>query len=120
MTSNQKRAFWQQHIHEWRQSKLPQKAYCQQHNISCASVGDWLARLKRLHSMVPMTLTRPLIVVMRLPMGVRIEVPVDMCKSINGLPILVKQEMDLVPNMAALFVFCNRGRDKTKLVAGWL
>jgi len=31
-----------------------------------------------------------------------------MRKSINGLSILVEQEMD------ALFVFCNRGRDKIK------
>lgn len=40
--------------------------------------------------------------------------PVDMRKSMNGLSILVEQEMDLSPNMDALFVFCNRGRDKIK------
>jgi transposase len=42
--------------------------------------------------------------------------PVDMRKSMNGLSILVEQEMDLSPNMDALFVFCNRGRDKIKLL----
>ena len=42
--------------------------------------------------------------------------PVDMRKSIDGLSILVEQEMNLSPNMAAVFVFCNRGRDKIKLL----
>jgi transposase len=42
--------------------------------------------------------------------------PVDMRKSINGLSVLVEQEMALSPNMDALFVFCNRGRDKVKLL----
>lgn len=42
--------------------------------------------------------------------------PVDMRKSINGLSILVEQEMDLSPSMDALFVFCNRSRDKIKLL----
>lgn len=42
--------------------------------------------------------------------------PVDMRKSIDGLSLLVEQEMDLAPNMEAIFVFCNRGRDKIKLL----
>lgn len=42
--------------------------------------------------------------------------PVDMRKSIDGLSVLVEQEMDLSPSMGALFVFCNRGRDKIKLL----
>jgi len=42
--------------------------------------------------------------------------PVDMRKSMNGLSILVEQEMELSPTMDALFVFCNRGRDKVKLL----
>lgn len=41
---------------------------------------------------------------------------VDMRKSIDGLAALVEQEMKLSPSMAALFVFCNRGRDKIKLL----
>ena len=40
--------------------------------------------------------------------------PVDMRKSIDGLSLLVEQEMALSPNIDALFVFCNRGRDKIK------
>ena len=42
--------------------------------------------------------------------------PVDMRKSIDGLALLVEQEMQLAPNMEALFVFCNRGRDKIKML----
>ena len=42
--------------------------------------------------------------------------PVDMRKSIDGLSVLVEQEMALSPNIKALFVFCNRGRDKIKLL----
>jgi transposase len=42
--------------------------------------------------------------------------PVDMRKSIDGLSVLVEQEMALSPSMDALFVFCNRGRDKIKLL----
>jgi len=39
MTSNQKKDFWQQHIQAWEKSKLSQKGYCQQNNISFASFG---------------------------------------------------------------------------------
>jgi transposase len=42
--------------------------------------------------------------------------PTDMRKSIDGLAILVEQEMALPLNTDALFVFCNRGRDKIKLL----
>lgn len=42
--------------------------------------------------------------------------PTDMRKSMNGLSILVEQEMDLAPMSNALFVFCNKGRDKIKLL----
>ena len=42
--------------------------------------------------------------------------PVDMRKSIDGLALLVEQELDLSPFSPALFVFCNRGRDKIKLL----
>lgn len=42
--------------------------------------------------------------------------PVDMRKSIDGLSILVEQEMALSPMDEVLFVFCNRGRDKIKLL----
>ena len=40
--------------------------------------------------------------------------PVDFRKSINGLSIIVEQQMKLSPFDNALFVFCNKGRDKLK------
>ncbi|MCP4242235.1 MAG: IS66 family insertion sequence element accessory protein TnpB, partial [bacterium] len=41
---------------------------------------------------------------------------VDMRKSINGLAYLVEQEMALSPFERAVFVFCNRQRDKIKIL----
>jgi transposase len=41
---------------------------------------------------------------------------VDFRKSINGLMIIVEQEMQLSPFADALFVFCNRSRDKLKVL----
>ena len=42
--------------------------------------------------------------------------PVDFRKSINGLSVIVEQEMNLSPFSHALFVFCNRKRDKLKVL----
>ncbi len=42
--------------------------------------------------------------------------PVDFRKSINGLSIIVESEMALSPLSGALFVFCNKKRDKLKLL----
>lgn len=42
--------------------------------------------------------------------------PVDFRKSINGLSVIVEDSMALSPFSAALFVFCNRGRDKLKVL----
>jgi len=39
---------------------------------------------------------------------------VDFRKSINGLMVVVEDEMKLSPFNSAVFVFCNRGRDKIK------
>jgi len=41
---------------------------------------------------------------------------VDMRKSINGLSVLVEEELSLDPFHPALFVFCNRRRDKIKVL----
>jgi transposase len=41
---------------------------------------------------------------------------VDFRKSINGLVMVVEQELALSPFAEALYVFCNWGRDKLKLV----
>ncbi|MCP4887188.1 MAG: IS66 family insertion sequence element accessory protein TnpB, partial [Planctomycetaceae bacterium] len=42
--------------------------------------------------------------------------PVDFRKSINGLSAMVELEFDLDPFAEALFVFCNRQRDKVKIL----
>lgn len=42
--------------------------------------------------------------------------PVDFRKSINGLAVIVEGEMAHSPLSGALFVFCNRARDKLKLL----
>lgn len=41
---------------------------------------------------------------------------VDMRKSINGLSILAEQTLGLDPFAAQLCVFCNRKRDKVKIL----
>lgn len=41
---------------------------------------------------------------------------VDMRKSIDGLAGIVENELELNPLEPALFVFCNRGRDKIKIL----
>lgn len=41
---------------------------------------------------------------------------VDMRKSIDGLAALVENNLELNPMQEALFVFCNRGRDKIKIL----
>lgn len=40
----------------------------------------------------------------------------DLRKSIDGLAALVKEEFDLDPFSQSLFVFCNRNRDKLKIL----
>jgi transposase len=41
---------------------------------------------------------------------------VDFRKSINGLVVIVEQELGLSPFAEALYVFSNRNRDKLKVV----
>lgn len=42
--------------------------------------------------------------------------PTDLRKSIDGLTILVKSSMKLDPFEKALFVFCNRNKNKLKIL----
>jgi hypothetical protein len=93
MKSDQKKDFWQQHIQDWGKSKLPQKTYCQQNNISFASFGYWRTRLNRLQKptkkLVPVTLSRPsAVVVITLPMGVRMDVPAHALAEV--LPVVFR------------------------------
>lgn len=41
---------------------------------------------------------------------------VDFRKSINGLAAIVESELELCSMSGALFVFCNKGKDKLKLL----
>lgn len=42
--------------------------------------------------------------------------PTDLRKSIDGLAAIVRHVFDLDPFSPSLFVFCNRGRDKLKIL----
>jgi transposase len=42
--------------------------------------------------------------------------PVDMRKSINGLCVIVDQDMKLDLKKSALFIFCNRRRNRLKIL----
>ncbi len=41
---------------------------------------------------------------------------VDFRKSINGLSLIVEQQMLLSPLNGSVYVFCNKGRDKLKVL----
>ncbi|HIF9268073.1 TPA: IS66 family insertion sequence element accessory protein TnpB [Photobacterium damselae] len=40
----------------------------------------------------------------------------DMRKSIDGLSLIVADELEMDPLSSAWFIFCNRGRDKIKIL----
>lgn len=42
--------------------------------------------------------------------------PVDFRKSINGLSVIAESDMGVLPMSGALFLFCNRRRDKIKIL----
>jgi len=42
--------------------------------------------------------------------------PVDFRKAINGLSVIVSEEMALAPYEPALFVFCNKSRSQLKVL----
>lgn len=42
--------------------------------------------------------------------------PTDLRKSIDGLAVIVKESFQLDPFSTCLFVFCNRKRDKIKIL----
>jgi transposase len=41
---------------------------------------------------------------------------VDLRKSINGLVVVVKQQLELFPCSDALFVFCNKHKNRLKIL----
>ncbi len=92
MTSEYKHDFWRRHIEGWRQSKLSQKAYCQQQDVSFSSFGYWRARLNRKTEargkFIPVNLAGVSASVnVFLPLGVRLEIPVHALAEV--LPVIV-------------------------------
>lgn len=97
MTSENKRDFWQLHIEGWRQSKLSQKAYCHQQDISFASFGYWRTRLNRKTEtrgkFIPVNLAgASSSVKVFLPMGLRLEFPVHALAEV--LPVIVRSAQE--------------------------
>lgn len=93
MSSEKKVDFWQRHIEGWRQSKLSQKAYCTQQDLSFASFGYWRTRLnqktaargKFISVNVPSVSAS---VNVFLPVGVRLEFPAHALAEV--LPVIVR------------------------------
>ena len=42
--------------------------------------------------------------------------PVDFRKAVNGLSVIVEQELGLSPYDEALYLFCNKNRDRIKVL----
>lgn len=79
MTSSDKAVYWQQHFTDWQQSGLSQRDYCKQHKLTFSSFGYWRKRLKTGVSipgkLIPVSLSRPALINVYLPSGVRLEAP---------------------------------------------
>lgn len=93
MTSEQKQAFWQSHLEGWRQSRLSQRDYCQQHGLAYTSFGYWRGRINRRlppdNKLIPVKLAEPQVSVrIFLPGGIRLEVPTQALAEI--LPMIYR------------------------------
>ncbi len=93
MTSENKHDFWQRHIDGWHQSKLSQKVYCTQQDLSFASFGYWRTRLNRKTEVrgkfIPINVPSvPASVNVFLPPGLRLEFPVHALAEV--LPVIVR------------------------------
>lgn len=91
MNTNSKRADWEAHVNEWSKSSLTQKAFCQQKGLSLASFGYWrkkLASKKRSSNLIPVTVSAPTTIRVRLHWGADIDVPVSALETV--LPILAR------------------------------
>lgn len=71
---------WQQHIDDWRQSKLSQKEYCQRNDISFSSFSYWRTRFNRVakssRKFIPVSGgSSHSVICLFLPGGLRLDVP---------------------------------------------
>ncbi len=91
MTSSEKAAYWQQHFKDWQQSGLPQRDYCKLHKLTFSSFGYWRKRLKTGEpisgKLIPVSVSRPALIHVYLPSGVRIDAPLHSLAEL--LPLLV-------------------------------
>jgi len=97
MTSENKSDFWQRHIEGWRQSKLSQKAYCSQEDLSFASFGYWRTRLSRKieagGKFIPVNLPKgSSSITVFLPAGLRLEMSVHALAEV--LPVIYRSVRD--------------------------
>ncbi|MBN4079278.1 hypothetical protein JYT26_01420 [Beggiatoa alba] len=98
MTSENKHDFWRRHIECWSQSKLSQKAYCLQQDLSFASFGYWRTRLNRKtktrNKFISVNVPRVSASVnVFLPVGLRLEIPAHALAEL--LPVIVRSVQDV-------------------------
>ena len=93
MTSSDKAAYWQQHFTDWQQSGLSQSDYCKQHELTLSSFGYWRQRLKASTSagakLIPLNVSRPTLINVYFPSGIRIEAPLHGLGEL--LPLLASE-----------------------------
>lgn len=95
MTTEQKRTFWQNHIHGWQQSGLSQPKYCKQHDLKLANFGYWRTRLSkpnRPNKLIPVDIKSTAQARLSLPSGIRLEVPVHALAEV--LPLLSQSALE--------------------------
>lgn len=91
MSTVSKRTYWQAHIDQWSKSDVSQKAYCQANDLSVATFGYWRKKLstkKPSSNLIPMTVSAPTTVRVRLAWGAELEVPISALEAV--LPILAR------------------------------
>lgn len=93
MNTQDKSAYWQQHIESWKKNGLSQRDYCKQHELTFSSFGYWRNRLKASDTtaskLIPVSVSRPASVNIYLSSGIRIEAPLHGLAEI--LPLLASE-----------------------------
>ena len=97
MANRQGTDYWRSHVEDWRQSRLSQIAYCEQHGLNIKSFRRWRTRLQAdavvppALTLVPVsvnaTQTAP-VVHLRSPAGWHIELPLT--QTDNPMPWLAQ------------------------------
>ena len=85
MTRQEKRAFWQQHIHTHKESDQSQRAYCAENGLSKSQFSYWRAQLDskpQRGGFIPVRVHASAMVRIDLPDGVSLAVPADTVASL--------------------------------------